>query len=162
MRIIIDKYILYLFFPFLSFLDFIRFRLYALPIIFIYLSSAIEVQSDSPDINRIFEKLQRYFRAPYEVLRVEFVEGYLGLAKVDFVEDLVLFFVSSITTNQRLALTLMSLIQSLIFLNLLKRISVIWWKTGHKMNMLSILLIFLLCLYNPVALINQFRFWTAC
>ena len=80
---------------------------------------------------------------------------------MDFIEDICLFLVSLLTGNQRLGIVLLSLIQGLLMLNLLKQVSKLWsMKHLNKIGLVLFSLLFLIVL-NPIFSLNQFRFWTA-
>ena len=158
----IEKVFIYLYFPFLSLYDAFRSKPFSIPFVYLFLASSIEVQSKGPDINRMFEKLQKYFNGgSFETLYSELIQGYWLLEKVDFIEDICLFLVSLLTGNQRLGIVLLSLIQGLLMLNLLKQVSKLWsMKHLNKIGLVLFSLLFLIVL-NPIFSLNQFRFWTA-
>lgn len=158
----IEKIFIYLYFPFLSLFDAFRSKLFSIPFVYLFLASSIEVQSNGSDINRVFEKLQKYFNGgSFETLYSEVIRGYWLLEKVDFIEDICLFLVSLLTGNQRLGIVLLSLIQGLLMMNLLKQVSNLWsMKHLNKSGLVLFSLLFLIVL-NPIFSLNQFRFWTA-
>ena len=80
--------------------------------------------------------------------------------KVDFLEDICLLIVTSFTSSQRLGVILLSIVQSLLMIRFLNYIVMFWTKgNGNKIG-LSLLLILIISILNPVAMVNQFRFWT--
>lgn len=157
----IYAYILFLVWPFLSFfIAFYEYRkTWAKNIVWLFVvfyAYTMVISNSQIDANRYrnnFIEISNSDIAFYDVINL-----YSDESKVDLLESFITYVISSFTNNYKILFATYGIIFGFFFS---RNLWLLFERSRHKLTWISILLLIIFAIVNPIWNINGFRFWTA-